>query len=685
MKKRSLFFTFISIYAVNIHAASDNQSSGYSNSSALPTAQPDNSYLTLGTMVVSGSDTGPLKSQDMLTSVDILGQSMIEHENVDFSWELFRKLPGITITNFNQGNVSGEFSMRGFNGEGEINAVKLLLDGIPANSNSGNMEYLDMVNPLDIQSIELVRGTNDPRYGLHNIAGNANITTRTGGNYAKGRVNYGSFDTFDAQFSGGVETGDFTQNYYGTYRESSGYRDHAEMDRFSLGGKWFYAPENENFRLGIIARWYESDADSPGYLTLEELRQSPTQSPDFNNSDRGKRQLGQISGHLDMELTDELSWSLKSYANRIDDSRFVRFAERFSQQERITEENHYGAITTMTYRPEVAILDDLVLEGGFDFQQQDNKSIRYVTADRDRQRQSRHQEFDFAVYGGYVQAIVKPTSWLKLVPAVRIDSASGNFSNRLNGQKRDLNDYDIIWQPKFSAVITPFDGYSLYGNWGRTFQVGIGAGAFRNRSEIEGLNPSINEGWEVGLKFSPVNWLDGRLAYWEQDATNEVRRLFNASNDSANIGETKRRGVDVQFNLRPVDPLLIWAAYSWQEGIIKRPQPNELETRGNEIDHIPEFIFSGGIDYDIIPNLRASFNAYAQGNYYINRANTGGQFGDYFLINLALNYQVTDNLGLEFQVTNLTNEFWEYVWDIGNSLHSPGDERAFYGGVTMQF
>jgi len=60
----------------------------------------------------------------------------------------------------------------------------------------------------------------------------------------------------------------------------------------------------------------------------------------------------------------------------------------------------------------------------------------------------------------------------------------------------------------------PFDGYSLYGNWGRTYQVGVGAGAFYTDGDPV-LEPSINDGWEVGLKFKPISLVEGRIAYWE--------------------------------------------------------------------------------------------------------------------------------------------------------------------------
>ena len=666
-----------------ISPATANDSTNTSN----PTSRSGNSVFTLGEVVVSGSATGPLKSQDVLTSVDILGADVVETQNVDFAWELFRQAPGVMTTNFNQGAISGEFSFRAFNGEGEINAIKLLIDGIPSNSNSGDMEFLDMVFPLDIQSIEVIRGTNDARYGLHNIAGNANVFTRLGGNYTKARLSFGSFGTVDAQTSSGFEAGNFSQNYFAAYRESDGYRDHSDLSRYTFAGKWFYSLPNSNYKIGLIARLYESEADSPGYLTFGESRSQPRQSPSFSKFDGTERKLKTISGHFEAGVTSDLFFSLKSYVNKFDQTRFVQFFSTSAQQERIANELHYGAIATLTYRPEFPWFDDFVLEGGLDFQQQENESIRYTGAQRRRQALTRNQEFDFLIYGGFVQAIIKPLHWLKLVPAVRIDSADGNLVNRgtdanPNSSVLNLNDYNAIWQPKFSAVITPIEGYSLYGNWGRTFQVGVGAGAYQNGPK---LKPSINDGWELGLKLSPIQWLDGRLAYWEQTATDEVRRLFISAGDSENIGETKRRGFDAQLRARPINPLSIWASFSWQEGIITKPGPTEIGNKGNEIDHIPDYVVSGGVDYQITPNFRSSFSILAQGDYFLDRANSTRQFGDYYLLNLGLFYQVNENVGFDFQVTNLTDKYYEYVWNTPNTLHSPGDGRAFYGAVNVQW
>ncbi len=340
----------------------------------------DNTAFELGEVLVSPGLTSGLSkklhSRDISSSVDIMNADKIQNQNVLTSYDLFQRMPGVQITQFNQGITTGKLSFRGFNGEGNINGVKLLIDGIPSNTNDGNMPFIDALFPLDIESIEVVRGTNDPRYGLHAIAGNANVSTALGGNYLKGRTSYGSFNTHDIQTGAGYEKNGFTQNYSVSYRSTDGYRDHATSDKKSFSGKWFYAPESKKYKVGLIARWSDAIAQEPGYLTLAQSRANPTQSMPHNASDGGTRDVGQLSGHLDVNLKDNLFWSTKSYANIYNDQRFVRFSQNVRQQERDGNELQYGGTTSLTYSPKIAWLNDFSLETGLDTQLQDNKSTR---------------------------------------------------------------------------------------------------------------------------------------------------------------------------------------------------------------------------------------------------------------------------------------------------------------------
>ena len=650
-------------------------------------AADGDSAVTLGEIQVSGA-AGALPTRTVLSSVNLLGADMIENQNVGGIWQIFRQMPGVLITEYRQGTTAGKFSFRSFNGEGEINAVKLLIDGIPSNSNDGNMPYLDMIFPLDVQAVELVKGTNDPRYGLHNIAGNANVMTDIGGNYSKARLSYGSFNTREVQFGQGIESGGLSQNYAIGYQAMDGYRDHAQSEKYALSGKWFYTPDADRTRIGLIARAYRQDAEEPGYLTFAQSRANPEQSMPHNATDGGERTMYQVAAFFDRQINDRLFWSNKAYLNDIRDQRWVRFSALVGQQERIVDETHTGFSSTLTYRPQVSGIHSLVVEGGVDAQWQDNTSQRYRTTNRVRTSTTRDQRFDFDIYGAYVQAVTRITEDFKIVPAIRVDKAYGSYTNQLNGQTYDINDYGLIPQPKLSAMYTVAPGWNLYGNYGRSFQVGVGTSAYKVGQAAD-LEPSLNDGWEAGVKFNPVRWLDGRFALWEQVASNEARRKLNDPNNaSENIGKTRRRGIDVEARLLPTEKATLWLSYSYQQSKILKAEASAPATQGKEIDHVPHHIVAAGADYQVTPSIRLSAWANAQSDYYLERANTRGKFGDFVLLNLSAAYNVSKDVALEFQVRNLTNRYYEYVWwdsDNNQSLHSPGDGRAFYGAVRFKF
>ena len=642
--------------------------------------------MTLGEITTVGQSSGPLATRNVLTSVDVLQESKIASQAVSHNWQLFGQLPGVMLTQYGQGTTSGKISIRGFSGEGEINAVKLLIDGVPSNSNDGMMPYLDLVPTLDIQAIELVRGTNDPRYGLHNIAGNANVVTKIGENYKVGRIGYGSFNTRDAQAAVGIDQNGFSQNYAVGYQKTDGYRAHSDAEKASFSGKWFYSPDNGASRYGLIVRHHEVSADEPGFLTYAQSRANWEQSMPHNATDRGTRRMNQIALQAETDLGNQVFWTAQVYNNELNDHRYVTFSSAVRQQERTIVENHIGASTTLTWRPAATPIGQLTLVGGLDTERQDNKSQRYFTLAQMRQTQTRDQQFDLNTAGGFIQAIYKPVADLTITPAFRVDKLTGNYTNLLNGRVYDINDYGVIRQPKLSAVYKVNDAYSVYGNYGRTFQVGIGTATYKV-NQISNLSPSINDGWEAGVKFRPAHWVEGRVALWQQFASNEARRKMNdPANDAENIGETRRRGVDFQLNMQPTSRLGLWMGVAVQRAVIVKADAASLATQGNEIDHTPHLLYNLGVDYKVNDMLRLSGSVNGQSSYYLDRTNTTGKFGGYSLLNVAAAYSVRKNLDVEVQVRNLTNRYYEYVWHDGTqSLHAPGSPRSINLMLTSRF
>ncbi|MDY7037085.1 MAG: TonB-dependent receptor, partial [Thermodesulfobacteriota bacterium] len=247
-------------------------------------AERDRVYMKIGTVTVS-EKTGYLTTADVPTSVDVLGSDQIENDNVDFGMELFRKLPGTYYGDWNQGIVSGTFSIRGFDANHDVPSA-LIIDGIPHNWARGSMD-IQPIFPMEIERIELVKGTNDPRYGLNNIAGNVNIYTRQGGNYSQVKLLHGSYQSNEGDILVARENNGFSQNYFVGYRRTDGYREHSNLEKGAASGKWFYTTSDNRLTVGAIARFFDMDADSPGYLTKEQAEIDPRQAQSFARTDGG--------------------------------------------------------------------------------------------------------------------------------------------------------------------------------------------------------------------------------------------------------------------------------------------------------------------------------------------------------------------------------------------------------------
>ncbi|XLX41984.1 TonB-dependent receptor plug domain-containing protein [Ectopseudomonas mendocina] len=104
-------------------------------------ASSGNSTVSLGSVYVTPDATGTLRTDSILTSVDIMGSDKMEDKTVMNSWELVGQMPGIQLTETRMGAESGKVTFRAFNGEGYINGIKTLIDGMPSNVNSGNQGF----------------------------------------------------------------------------------------------------------------------------------------------------------------------------------------------------------------------------------------------------------------------------------------------------------------------------------------------------------------------------------------------------------------------------------------------------------------------------------------------------------------------------------------------------------------
>ncbi|APO96426.1 TonB-dependent receptor [Xanthomonas vesicatoria] len=660
-------------------------------------AQSSDSALTLGKVDVHQHGEGQLTAHQVLTSVDVLGADQIEDKNVSYSWELLGQMPGIQLTETRQGAESGKVSFRAFNGEGYLNAIKTLIDGIPSNVNSGNQRFIDMLFPLEISYIEVVRGTNDPRYGLHNIGGNINFGTRQGGNYTDARLTYGSFNTRDAQLAIGRERDGFAQNYFVGVQASDGYRDHDTSSKYALGGKWFYGTLDDGMRIGLTARVYHNQADEPGFMTAAEMQADRRSSDLRNRNDGDDRDMRQLGVHMDLKLAEDLFLGTKLYYNSYEDDRQVTFSDlptgNAPRQRRIWDETQVGVLNTLTWRSS----DILTLEGGLNYEHQDNgyrrERFSYAEPTNFSGTPARIQNDDrhtFDNWGAYVQAIYQPIEALKIVPAYRVDRFDGD-TQLPGGVSAPLQRYGTIEQPKLSLVYAFTPTTNVYANWGRTFQVltGSTAPAYLTAGQAD-VRPSTNTGMELGMKFTPFQGSQARIAVWQQDAANEVSNM-PATGTTVTLGKTRRRGVDAQINAQLGDRWTLWASHAYQEAKIERDDRDaSVSLVGREVAATPRYISNIGIEYRPTAALRLGLQGRAQGDYYLEERNVAGKYGGFATLDLTARYTINPAWSVDLQVRNATGREYAYAWydsffwTQAQPMFSPAAGRQLYLGLNMK-
>ncbi|HLL25872.1 MAG TPA: TonB-dependent receptor, partial [Kofleriaceae bacterium] len=429
--------------------------------------------------------------------------------------------------------------------------------------------------------------------------------------------------------------------------------------------------------------------DAPGYLSADATVMTPTAVVGHSVDDGGRQRALHGSVHATRALGERGSLRLTAYTQDLKRTRWVRFDADAGQQERQEREGQAGAISTVTYRPRtLGPLTDVALEWGVDVQLQDNRHQRFATVARDRAgAPTRDHEFGVQSAGTYIHGMGSPHRLLKVVAGMRLDRLGGSFENRVDRATYDMNAYGTILQPKLSMLVTPSAGHVIYGNYGRTFQVGVGIGAFATQNEA--LEPSINDGWEAGYRAQLEGWLAGRIAYWQQHASGEVRLKFDDSGEAENIGETLRRGVDFSLTVQPHERVAAWLALGWHTSKQIEPGPAVPVRRGKEIDHIPEYTAKGGVDVQIASKVKASIGVAAQGDYYLTKENDGGQYGSHVLVSGDVLYDARSWLQLGLHGRNLLDARYDsYVWykDFGTTgtQHNPGDPLAVYASMTAR-
>jgi len=236
-------------------------------SMALADVPPQLPVIEKELVVTAARDEQP---RDQATAaVTVLDRAAIERLPASSLSEVLAFVPGVTM--MFDGGASGlpMITSRGFFGGGEVEYVKLLVDGVPAgDAESGNVDW-QRFRAADIERIEVVHGPGSALYGDTALGGVIQLfTSQAFEESGVLRAASGSFGAaeLDASYRTPLPNGMRLDAAAGTWR-TDGFREHAGAD--GQHGRVAFDHLGDRSRWRVDAAADAQERQQPGALTRD--------------------------------------------------------------------------------------------------------------------------------------------------------------------------------------------------------------------------------------------------------------------------------------------------------------------------------------------------------------------------------------------------------------------------------
>lgn len=619
----------------------------------------------------------PVSAASVGSSVSIIDRKFIEERQAVYVLDVLRDVPGVQVSRSGGQGKQTQIRIRG----AEANQVLVMIDGIevvdPAAADEFQWENL---TTADIERIEVVRGPQSALWGSEALAGVINILTRGGeqGLVASGFAEGGSFDTYNAgaRVAGGNETwsGGIGVSYLDTDGENVSRtgpeEDGYENTTVSLNGRW---TPSEDFKLGLITRYTDAETYSDG---TDFLVTGLPQDPVPISADKRREE----SDQLYMGLTGDLStlegrWTHNLRANLTSTDRDV-YVDSGDKSAELNGDT-YGLYYVSSIGLDGAVASDRpVLNLAADWKREEYE-YRCFNADG----------VDCTAFGDPNQD--EDRTNLGFV-AELLSGEWNNFSATASIRYDDNDDFDNETTYRFTGAYGLDSGTRFRSAYGTGWKAptftelfGFFPDQFIGNPD---LDPETSEGWEVGIDQPLLNGdINLSATYFNEKLEDEIASSFDPVtflSTTVNLdGNSRRKGVELLADASVIQDLTLQLNYTYLDAKERNPA-------GGKNEELRRPRHSGAFNANYL-FLQQKANVNLNVSYVGDRKDIFFppfpadpaivDLDEYWLVNLAAGYQLTDVVEIYGRIENLTNEDYEDVF--GFNTQGAGG----FAGVRVKF
>ncbi|WP_161936159.1 TonB-dependent receptor [Thermodesulfovibrio aggregans] len=582
-----------------------------------------------------------LSAESLPANVNVLTKEDISNLVTPRHEEIFRKIPGLYVENYGQGDIGSALTMRGLGGGGGGKKyVATYIDGVPQNYPIYFGDHiLSWLIPEMIEKIEIIKGPFSSLCGDNAIGGCINIITKESdlSSITGSAGSYGSFRFIPIFSYDKFKTIPFI---LGEYYRTDGFRDNSDYERYNFFGKLSF-PLSED-KISFRVNYYDADWNAPGFLSKTELERGivsrkTTLTPD----DGGNSRIFSIVVSYSPQKSEKGLY-INAYYTNIKLNRYV--AHRVYSYSPVNQEARIFNTKTSGFKAyyNLIINENISLTPGFELRYDDGYYQRYPTTKRNKSgKYTQYWDAEYLQNALFIQGQVKPLDFLKIIGGLRFDRFDYDVTNHVVSDNSGEG-HTSIFSPKIGLVISPTKNFDIFANWSmgaRAPYINEVSPAKSSQKKNFDLEPAKVSSWDIGFNTFIFDKIQFSFDYYQTDLKREVAII---NNEPVNIGNSERNGIELETKIFLLPELSLYGSYSWVDAKVKNPQnPGQ-----DKVIDVPKDIFKIGIEFSKEFNrnekLYGDLNYYyISGKYYYIGKNPSAVKGPVFdKYTLNLNYKV---------------------------------------------
>ena len=254
-------------------------------------------------------------------------------------------------------------------------------------------------------------------------------------------------------------------------------------------------------------------------------------------------------------------------------------------------------------------------------------------------------ESDIEVTSFYIQDQIDVSDSFKIMLGGRFDAFDITVRDVKNGTSESREDEEV--SPRAGLIFKPQENLSLYVSYSESFLPRSGEQFKSLSSSSARLDPDVFESTEIGVKWDIRENLSFTVSYFDSEQTQAVRDSDTGENSE--IVGLQVDGIELELKGQVTDRLYLALGYSDLDG----------ETaKGGEPREIPEQTASLWATYEVNDQFGIGLVITHQGESNIINDKPGLILPDYTRVDFAAYYGLADDLSVQLNVENLTDELY---------------------------